>query len=149
MKHTLMIAALVCSVSSVTLSQAQSVRNNSDEKPNGRQVLRSPSVNFKDQADVPLRLLLGDTYAVASSPRTVEVELEPRSEGGKAVRAYTVYCEEELANPTEGDDVVKKLHRINSKVLQTISFRVQKDSRLTFWVVSVEFDDGTVWRNAG
>jgi hypothetical protein len=150
MKHTLMIAALVFSASLVALSQAQGGRSDQDAKPDGRRVLPSPMMSFRDEPglQLPLRMLYVGTYAVPDSSRAVEVELEPRNGGGQAVRNYTVYCEEELATPAEGDDVVKKLHRFDSKVLQPISFRVQKDSRLTFWVASAQFADGTIWAHS-
>jgi hypothetical protein len=103
-------------------------------------------MGFREQPGAPLRLLFDATLAVPGSMRTVEVRLVPRAEGGKGVRAYTFYCEEELADSPDDGGVVRQLRRFKGRGLQPAVFRVQKDSRLTFWLGSVEYEGGAVWQ---
>ena len=85
-----------------SVSQVQSTRTEQKEKLSKRQVLPSPMMGFKEQPDAPLRMLYSATFAIPNNPRTVEVELVPKSESEKLVRTYTAYCEEELADAPSG-----------------------------------------------
>jgi len=146
MKHILMIAAFVFGSTLIVLSQGHSARTGQGEKSAKPQELPSPVMGFKEEPDAPLRMLYEATFAVPSNSRTVEVKLVPKSENGVAVRTYTAYCEEELANPPSDGGVVKQLRRFSAQGLRPAIFSVKKDSQLTFWVASVEFEDGTTWQ---
>jgi hypothetical protein len=145
MKHALMTATFVFASTLAVLSQVQSGRVGQSEKLDKRQALPSPVMGFKKQPDAPLRMLYEATFAIPNNRRTVEVKLIPESESGRPVRRYTAYCEERIANPPSDGGVVKQLRRFSSQGLGPSIFRVEKDSELTFWVSSVEFEDGTTW----
>lgn len=146
MRHLLMMAAVVFASTWVVLSQPDGGRTGQSEKLDKRQELPSPVMGFKEQPDAPLRMLYEATFAVPSNSRRVEVKLVPKSENGVAVRAYTAYCEEKLANPPSDGGVVKQLRRFSAQGLRPAIFSVEKDSQLTFWVGSVAFEDGTTWQ---
>jgi len=103
-------------------------------------------MGFKDQPAAPLQVIYDSTLAVPDEPRMVEVKLVPEAEGRRGIRAYTFYCEEELANASEDGGVVRQFRRFRARGLQPVIFRVQSDSQLTFWLGAVEYRDGSVWR---
>ena len=145
MRHVLMIAMFVFASTLAVLSQVQTGRIEQSAKLDKQQGLPSPVMGFQEQPDAPLRMLYEATFAVPNDPRTVDVKLIPKNESSKPARAYTAYCEEKIANPPSDGGVVKQIRRFSSQGMRPAVFRVNKDSELTFWVGSIEFEDGTTW----
>ena len=146
MKHILVAATLTFASLLATLGQVPSGRAAQDSGAGKRQGLPSPMMGFKDQPAAPLQVIYDSTLAVPDEPRMVEVKLVPEAEGRRGIRAYTFYCEEELANASEDGGVVRQFRRFRARGLQPVIFRVQSDSQLTFWLGAVEYRDGSVWR---
>ena len=145
MKNILMAISFVLVSSLVVFSQTDSPKGQV-KKLKEQQVIPSPVLGFKKQTNAPFKILYSATYAVKKNTQDVEIKLNPKNLSGKTIRTFTVYCEEEFRQ-TKDKEVAKQIHQFSSKEIQPIVFQVQKDSKLTLWVASVEFEDGTVWSN--
>ena len=146
MKHILLVAAFTFASVPVATGQVPGSPAPQDGGSVKVPIFPSPVMGFREQPGAPLRLLFDATLAVPGSTRTVEVRLVPRAEGGGRVRAYTFYCEEALADAPDDGAVVRQLRRFKAQGLRPTVFRVQKDSQLTFWLGSVEYEGGAVWQ---
>lgn len=144
MKHGLMATAFIFVLSLVIFSQT-SIQKEQVHKPE-QKILRSPMMGFEVEDNDPFRMLYSGAYAVNGDDKSVELKLEPKNLSGKTVRAFTVYCEEEFDRKKDGN-VVREVHRITTNEMQPVFFKVQKDSKLTLWVGSIQFEDGVVWFN--
>ena len=145
MKCILMTLTLIVACSSVVLSQTQTEHTQESGKSNNRQMFSSPMIGFVRQSEAPLQMLYSATFAIANNLQIVEVELIPKSKSEKTIRSYVVYCIENFASPLKGNGWVKQIRPVNAEKMQTIIFRVDKASEITFRVASVEFEDGTTW----
>jgi hypothetical protein len=145
MKRILMSLTLIVACNLVVLSQTQIGQTQESRKSDNRQMLSSPMIGFVRQSDAPLQMLYSATITIANSSQIVEVELIPKSKSEKTIRSYVVYCIENFASPLKGNGWVKQIRPVNAKKMQPVIFRVDKDSKITFRLASVEFEDGTTW----
>jgi len=145
MKYILMSLMLIVSCSPVVLTQTQTGQTQENRKTNKRQMLPSPMIGFVKQPDAPLQMLYSATFAIENDSQIVEVELVPKNKSGKPIRSYVIYCNEKFISPLKGNGWVEQIRPVNAKKMQSVIFRVDKDSEIRFRVASVEFEDGTTW----